>query len=109
VKLLLAQARTEGRLLLTVDASISQYQESVLIVQAALQEKLSIDRFRFRVHLKGCENFCLIRNEIARLSITLVLLSISKPPSVTYRDKIFLSRPLGIIQYFSALIAVLYG
>jgi PIN domain nuclease of toxin-antitoxin system len=31
-RLLLAQARTEGMLLLTVDASISQYQESVLVV-----------------------------------------------------------------------------
>jgi len=31
-RLLLAQARTEGMLLVTVDASISQYQESVLAV-----------------------------------------------------------------------------
>ena len=31
-RLLLAQARTEGMLLLTVDASVSQYQESVLAV-----------------------------------------------------------------------------
>lgn len=31
-RLLLAQARTEGMLLLTVDASVSQYQESVLPV-----------------------------------------------------------------------------
>ena len=31
-RLLLAQARTEGMLLLTVDASISQYKESVLTV-----------------------------------------------------------------------------
>jgi PIN domain nuclease of toxin-antitoxin system len=31
-RLLLAQARTEGMLLLTVDASVSQYQESVLVV-----------------------------------------------------------------------------
>ncbi len=30
-RLLLAQARTEGMLLLTVDASITQYQESVLM------------------------------------------------------------------------------
>jgi len=30
--LLLAQARTEGMLLLTVDASVLQYQESVLAV-----------------------------------------------------------------------------
>lgn len=31
-RLLLAQARTEGMLLLTVDASVFQYQESVLAV-----------------------------------------------------------------------------
>ena len=31
-RLLVAQARTEGMLLLTVDASVSQYQESVLSV-----------------------------------------------------------------------------
>jgi PIN domain nuclease of toxin-antitoxin system len=31
-RLLLAQARTEGMLLLTVDASVSQYKESVLTV-----------------------------------------------------------------------------
>jgi PIN domain nuclease of toxin-antitoxin system len=31
-RLLLAQARTEGMLLLTCDVSVSQYQESVLIV-----------------------------------------------------------------------------
>jgi PIN domain nuclease of toxin-antitoxin system len=31
-RLLLAQARAEGMLLLTVDASVSQYQESVLAV-----------------------------------------------------------------------------
>ena len=31
-RLLLAQARTEGMLLLTVDASVLQYQESVLAV-----------------------------------------------------------------------------
>ena len=31
-RLLLAQARTEGMLLLTVDASVSQYKESVLAV-----------------------------------------------------------------------------
>ena len=31
-RLLLAQARTEGMLLLTVDASIAQYRESVLVV-----------------------------------------------------------------------------
>ena len=31
-RLLLAQARTEGMLLLTVDTSVSQYQESVLAV-----------------------------------------------------------------------------
>ena len=31
-RLLLAQARTEGMMLLTVDASVSQYQESVLAV-----------------------------------------------------------------------------
>ena len=31
-RLLLAQARTEGMLLVTVDASVSQYQESVLAV-----------------------------------------------------------------------------
>ena len=31
-RLLLAQARTEGMLLLTVDASVSQYRESVLAV-----------------------------------------------------------------------------
>jgi PIN domain nuclease of toxin-antitoxin system len=31
-RLLLAQARTEGMLLLTVDASVSQYRESVLTI-----------------------------------------------------------------------------
>lgn len=31
-RLLIAQARTEGMLLLTADASVSQYQESVLVV-----------------------------------------------------------------------------
>jgi PIN domain nuclease of toxin-antitoxin system len=31
-RLLIAQARTEGMLLLTADASVSQYQESVLAV-----------------------------------------------------------------------------
>lgn len=32
-RLLVAQARTEGMLLVTVDASVSQYQESVLMVK----------------------------------------------------------------------------
>jgi PIN domain nuclease of toxin-antitoxin system len=32
-RLLIAQARTEGMLLLTGDASVSQYQESILVVQ----------------------------------------------------------------------------